>query len=183
MFPLNTVLAVALLATPQLDAPAAAGQRPEIRAALHPVALAWELLDPREARYVLTRPQDFAADLNLARQRYHDLRDAPPLCDHARFPDPAFLGEVLSFNRVYRDHLSARRFLDPGDRWDLLAAIAETDNLYRVWGAARDAASDAYYVTTRRAALRKLRDAIGPHAYYSGCLPPPVPVWRCQRLD
>ena len=32
-------------------------------------------------------------------------------------------------------------------------------------------------------ALKKLKDAIGDQAYYSGCLPPHVPVWRFGRID
>ena len=37
------------------------------------VAIQWEILDPREVRYVLTRPEDFSADLKLLWRRYQDL--------------------------------------------------------------------------------------------------------------
>jgi hypothetical protein len=38
-------------------------------------------------------------------------------------------------------------------------------------------------VTVRRQALKKLRETVGEDAYWSGCLPPHVPVWRFARID
>ena len=35
----------------------------------------------------------------------------------------------------------------------------------------------------RRGALKKLREAVGDEAYYSGHLPPHVPVWRFAQID
>ena len=73
-----------LLAAALLAAPADPGlrPRPELFADRRPrratVALKWEILDPREVRYVLTRPEDFAADLKLLQRRYHELANAPP---------------------------------------------------------------------------------------------------------
>ena len=37
------------------------------------LAVQWEILDPGEVRYVLTRSEDFASDLKLLRRRYHEL--------------------------------------------------------------------------------------------------------------
>ena len=48
---------------------------------------------------------------------------------------------------------------------------------------ARHAACEYYYVTVRRQALKKLKEMIGDQAYYSGSLPPHVPVWRFARGD
>ena len=42
--------------------------------------------------------------------------------------------------------------------------INENERLYKIWDAIRDAKSDMHYVTTRRMALLKLRDMIGPDA-------------------
>ena len=45
----------------------------------------------------------------------------------------------------------------------------------------RDARSEYYYVTVRRQALVLLRHLAGNHAFYSGQLPPHVPIWRFSR--
>jgi hypothetical protein len=185
MFPLNYALAVALLTTPsdKIESPAAADHFAVVRPILQKVAISWEILDPREVRYVLTRPEDFAADLKLLRRRYQELSDAPPLCDGIRFPDRGLVNELLSFNRAYRQNLDSRQALDPTGRWELHEALQETDRLYQIWDTVRDARCDYYYVTVRRQALKKLRESIGPQAYYAGTLPPHVPVWRFARID
>jgi hypothetical protein len=185
MFPLNCALAVALLTAPSSKTGSAfAGEElAMVRTTLQKVAISWEILDSREVRYVLTRPEDFAADLKLLRRRYQELSDAPPLCDCIRFPDRTLVNELLSFNRSYRQHLDSRQALDPTGRWELHEALQEADRLYQIWDTVRDARCDYYSVTMRRQALKKLRDSIGPQAYYAGCLPPHVPVWRFARID
>jgi len=179
------LLAVALLTAP-VEAPEPS-LSPEAQAALRPalqeLAAQWEILDPREVRYVLSRPEDFVADLKLLRRRYEELRDAPPLNDGLRFPERSFVSDQLAFNRAYRQHLDNRLAVEPVRWWDLHEAIQETDRLYQVWDAVRDARCDYYYVTVRRQALKRLRDMIGPQAYFAGTLPPHVPVWRFQRID
>ena len=62
----------------------------------------------------------------------------------------------------------------------LNSIVCEADQLYRVWDAVRDARCDFYYVTARRQALHKLRNAIGDDAYACGALPPNIPVWRLR---
>ena len=185
MFPLNCTLAVALLTAPsgKTESAFAGEELAMLRTILQKVAISWEILDSREVCYVLTRPEDFAADLKLLRRRYLELSDAPPLCDCVRFPDRALVNELLSFNRSYRQHLDSRQALDPTGRWELHEALQEADRLYQVWDTVRDARCDYYYVTVRRQALKKLREAIGSQAYYAGCLPPHVPVWRFARID
>jgi hypothetical protein len=185
MFPLDYVLAVALLTAPA-DATDLAGPAEgcaTLQPTLQAVAIAWEILDPREVRYVLTRPKDFAADLKLLRRRYHDLADAPPLQDSLRFPSRDLINQLLSFNRAYRQHLTGRQSLERTSWWELHETLQEADGLYRIWDTVRDARCDYYYVTARRQALKKLREAIGPQDYYSSCLPPHVPVWRFARID
>jgi hypothetical protein len=61
-------------------------------------------------------------------------------------------------------------------------ALQETDRLYQVWDAVRDARCDYYYVTVRRQALKRLRELIGDEAYYSASFPPCVPFWRFQQI-
>lgn len=179
------VLAVALL-TASPDAPEP-NFGPTACTRLQPVmqslAVSWEILDPREVRYVLTRTEDFASDLKLLRRRFHDLADAPKLEDGFRFPDRATVSDLLAFNRAYRQHLDVRQPLELPNWWDLREALQETDRLYQIWDTVRDARCEYYYVTVRRQALKKLREMVGDEAYLSGQLPPHVPVWRFKRID
>ncbi len=155
---------------------------PGLRDAIHQVAVRWEILDERETRYVLTRPEDFCTDLNMLRRRYRDLQDAPKVADSVRFPERQFVNEQVKFNRVFRRHIDERRQLE-ADRADSLRnVVSETDRLYQVWDAVRDARCDFYYVTVRRQALKKLRDMIGEEAYADADLPANVPTWRFNEM-
>src|SRR5262249_5203163 len=138
---------------------------------LQAVAVGWEILDPREGRYFLTRPGGFAPGLPLLRRRHHDPAAAPPLHDSPPLPSRDLLNAALPVNRAYRQHLTSRQSLELASRWELHETLQETDRLYQIWDTVRDARCDYYYVTVRRQALKKLREAIGPQAYYSSCLP------------
>jgi hypothetical protein len=125
-----------------------------VRPALQAVALQWEILDSREVRYVLTRPEEFASDLKLLRQRYRDLAQAPPLRDSTRFPPRSVVSDWLAFNRAYREHLETRQSVDLAHGRDLREVIQETDCLFQVWDTIRDVQCEGYYVTVRRQALK-----------------------------
>jgi hypothetical protein len=176
----DLVFAAALLSapvgTPEPVPPEA--RWPSVRAAVHQIAVRWEIMDPREERYLMAARDDFEADLNLLRRRYADLADAPALADCHRLPDRATVNDLLRFNRAFRKHLEQREFWEP-DRGDVFReAIREADRCYHQWDAIRDAQCEFYYVTVRRAALKKVRDTIGADAFSTGAMPPYVPVWR-----
>jgi hypothetical protein len=180
MSPSDLFLAAVLLSAPAgAPEPTPPAERWEaVQAAVHEVAVKWELLDPRETRYVLARAEDFQADLDFLRQRRADLEDAPKLSDAVRLPDKRLTAESLGFNRAFRKNLDARLVWEADRASALAEVVRETDRLYRMWDAIREAGSDCHYVTYRRQALRKLRDAIGTEAYHAGELPPCVPEWR-----
>ena len=90
---------------------------------------------------------------------------------------------MLAFNRAYRQHLDNRQAMELSNAWELHEMLVEADRLYQIWDLVRDTRCDYYYVTVRRQALKKLKELIGDQAYYSGCLPPHVPVWRFDRID
>jgi hypothetical protein len=185
MHSFDYVLAVALLTSPP-DAPEP-NLSPERFAVLRPtlqkLAVQWEILDPREVRYVLTRAEDFSTDLKLLRRRQRDLADAPALSDGLRFPERAVVSDLLAFNRAYRQHVDSRQAVETVHWWELREAVQEADRLYHIWDTVRDARCEYYYVTVRRQALKRLQEMIGPEAYYAGQLPPYVPVWRFERID
>jgi hypothetical protein len=186
MFALDSVIVAVALLTGSPDTVRPGGGA-EMHALLAPtlqtLAVQWEILDPREMRYVLARPEDFSSDLQLLRRRYHELTEAPMLQDCERFPDRATVNDLLAFNRAYRRHIDVRQPVELSRWWELRTVLQETEYLYQVWDKVRDARCEYYYVTVRRKALKDLRDMVGDDAYYSGQLPPYVPVWRFQPVD
>jgi hypothetical protein len=173
------------LATIMLSAPVGTPEQvppPErwstVQEAIHEIAIDWEILDPRETRYVLAKPDDFQIDLDFLRKRKADLADAPKLVEAARLPDRRIMDDHIQFNRAYRKHLD-QRLIWEADRVDVLGeAVRETDRLYRLWDAMREAKCEFHYVTYRRLALKKLKEGIGATVYETGDLPPCVPEWR-----
>ncbi len=156
---------------------------PTIRSGLIGLALEWEILDPRETRYVLARPEDAASDLQMLRRRHEELCHAPPLADAQRFPDRSTVNELLVFNRAYKSYVEVRQPMELAHGITLRTAQKEVDQLYQVWDTIRDARCEYYYVTVRRQALKRLRDLLGESAYYNGELPPHVPLWRFTSLN
>jgi hypothetical protein len=180
----DLILAAILLTTPPgTPEPCPPAARfPALRDAVHHLAVEWEILDPRETRYVLARPEDFCVDLNMLRRRYRELSDAPRVSDSFRFPERPAVNELVRFNRAFRKHIDQRQQLET-DRADTLrTVIHETDRLYAVWDAVRDARCEFYYITVRRQALKKLKDLLGEDSYAAGRLPPNVPTWRFNEL-
>jgi hypothetical protein len=185
MVPLDYVLAVTLLtAAPETPVPpSAADQFATVLPTAQAVAVSWELLDKREDEEMLRRPEDLADHLKTLRQRRLELADAPPLHDCQRFPDRALINDLLAFNREYCKQLTNRQSVEIAYFWELKREIQETERLYEIWSLAREARTEYYFVWVRRAALKKLRESVGAQSYYSGCLPPHVPVWNFARLD
>ena len=180
--PLSCLVAVSLLTTPpgtpeRLPDPA---DWPEMREALVSIAVEWEILDPRETRYVFSRYEDFDENLNLMRRRYQELCDAPPLNDCERFPDHRTINDLLGFNRAYRRFLDARQPIDSDRVPYLQAAVKETDHLFQIWDSLRDSRCEYYYVSVRRQALKRLKSQVGEGDYLAGTLPPHVPLWRFE---
>jgi hypothetical protein len=185
MFAYECLLAVTLLTAPEgsLKGPSAPANYVGLMPVLQQLAVQWEILDPREVRYVLAREEDFQADLKLLRRRYRNLAHAPRLSECTRFPDRTVVNDLLSFNRAYRQFLTVRQPVDLVKGEELRTALCETDRLYQVWDAVRDARCSYYYVTVRRQALQQLREMIGGDAFFRGQLPPHVPVWRIPEVD
>jgi hypothetical protein len=184
MFQLDSILALALLMAPA-DATQDAKKLEAYqwtRPALQALAVQLEILDLREVRYILARSEDFVSDLNLLQRRYKELAQAPPLGDSLRFPDRESVNEMLSFNRAYRQHIDVRQSVDRAHWWEHQATLQETEQLYQIWDTVRDARCEYYYVTVRRQALKRLKELLGDADYYSGQLPPYVPVWRFRVM-
>jgi hypothetical protein len=184
MLPLDYLLAAVLLTASGGAEPQVVPEMfPALRLPLQGLAVTWEILDPREVRYILARPEDFAADLSLLRRRCQELATAPAVGDCLRVPERTTINELLAFNRCYRQHIDVRQPLERVHWWELRVALQETDRLYQIWDSVRDARCPYYYVTVRRQALKRLREMVGEDSYYSGNLPPCVPLWQFREAD
>jgi hypothetical protein len=181
MFGLDYLLAVLLLQGAEIsnfnDARLIPGWHALVGKPLIQLALAGEILDSREVRYVLAKPDEFVSDLRMLQRRAHDLNQAPRLADAARFPERTIVNELLLLNRAYRQHLENCLPLYPNNV-ELRAARDEVELLYQVWDSVRDARCEYYYVHIRRQALKRLHDLMGETDYQNANLPPHVPLWR-----
>ncbi len=153
-----------------------------LRDALCQVAIDNEILDEREARYVLSRKEDFQNDLDMLRRRKIEFENTPHVKEARKFPERLIVCNAIQFNRAYHKHLSTRLAFELDREQQITAAMRETDELYRIYDATRDAACEFYYVTVRRHALDKLKMLIGNEAYLRGELPPCVPIWKFNEL-
>jgi hypothetical protein len=184
MSPSDLVLAAMLLSSPcgtpeQAPPP---DRWPALQASLQQVAMDMEILDKRETRYVLAKLEDYQEDLDFLRKRRLELAEAPRLSESDRLPSRQTVADYIRFNRAYRKHLENRLVWEP-DRASVIGdAIRETERLYKLWDAMRDATCDFHYVTVRRLALKKLRDMMGSDGYNSGEMPPYVPEWRFAAM-
>ncbi len=141
------------------------------RPTLIALAIDSEVIDPRE-QFI---------DLKILRNRDREYASYPKMGECARFPDRKIVNDLLMANRKCRDNFSQRLTIDLVNEDVLRTAIVECDQLYQVWDTLRDAQTDFYYITVRRNSLKLLRDLIGDTSFYSGELPPHVPVWHFPR--
>lgn len=152
-------------------------QWPAVRVAIQKLAIGWEIMDPREMGHVMANRDDFAADLDALRKRYREFKDAPMVDDCKRLPDRRITSELIKFNRDFRAHVENRMAWEK-DRSDVFhAALCDIDRCYRVWDGLRDAQCEFYYVTVRRAGLKKVRDAVGAENFAIGKMSEFVPQW------
>lgn len=179
------LLAAALLTTP--DVPLELTDPAELQQSLGPtlqqLGVIWEILDPRETDHLLNDPHDFVTDLHLLQRRCRELEGMPRLADAYRFPHRDLVNSMLAFNRQYQQDLNSRLTLDVVHAEEVRSALAEAEQLYRVWDTVRDVRCGYYYIAVRRRALQELRQQLGDGAYFSGQLPPPVPMWRLPWLE
>jgi len=176
---MELALAVVLLTSPPdtLEIPNPGTLHSIAAPVLKALALQWELLDPRETDY-LTTSQDFVSDLKLLQGRYQELFNAPRASEVERFPGRDLVSDMMKFNRDYKKSVEERLDLDMIHGDELRTILMETDNLHKIYAAIADARCDYYYVTYRRQQLAEIRDRVGLESFYTGQLPPHVPLWR-----
>ena len=135
-----------------------------------------EILDEQERPSYLARPAEIPADVRLLYARWQELASAPALADACRLPSPALCLHAVAWNQEYRESVQTCMLYDPAhwsDHHDRLCLAAERR---WIWETAQKATDPCFYVASRRRALQRLRDQLGPAAYYGARLPLPVPL-------
>ncbi len=179
MFAYQFAMALALLNAPpeRLETLNLDEHHAELAPAMRKLAIALEILDRKE-QYLLEDAKHFAADVRLLSGRYRDFAGVPRLAECERLPTFDMVDDFLAVNRKFRQGIAERLPNDPAHSDELRVVLEETEQLYQVWHSVSIARCAKCYVTARRHALKELRDRIGAADYFSGRLPPNVPMWR-----
>ena len=105
----------------------------------------------------------------------------PPLSDLERFPPPQVVADAMDFNRTVTKRLHGQQSMRRHLWWEYQEILDGCNESFWAWDALDDAQSGA--CGPRREALRRLKDRIGPAAYFAGRMPPAVPYWLFQEID
>jgi hypothetical protein len=148
----------------------------------------WQALKQTAWDLELTGPRcpwiaDFRSEVRWVRKHWRESACCPPLSDCRRLPPATAIRQMLAFNAAYRQYLEARRWVRRHEWEELTEILSETDRLREVWQAAAEAVAEDHIWVCRRQALRRLQELIGDEGYYSGNLPPCVPLWRFERAS
>lgn len=172
----NLLIGIMLLSPTEPPVPS---QVPEaLWQALKQVALKTEIVGPHE-RW----GSDFRAELRYVRYHLRELADAPPLADSDFLPLGSVVARGLTFNLEYQRYVRMLRSLESHNQWYWQTVFEETRELQHIWDTMRIAQNPTDSFVARRRALKRLRETIGPDAYYQRMWPPYVPIWRFQELD
>lgn len=145
---------------------------------LQAVAIQTEILSSADTWMFFNNQGEFVSDVVTIRSRYRDMVDAPPLSDRFRFPNADFCSSMKSMNRLYYTHIQGLQESYPEQFETINTILGETNDLWCAWDKVHDSYNDNYSVYYRRSRLKSLRKQIGWQNYFSGALPPPVPIWR-----
>lgn len=149
----------------------------DLKRALLTASIELELIDKREASYILSEYNNFNNDLNIIRLRYAVMKDAPKIDEHTNFCIAyQTIVDNLAFNRKYNSHIGFKSSMEFNNGWG--AVKQENDQLYMIWDLLRDSKNNQYFITIRRSALLKLRSLLGDEDFRLGVMPPHVPIWR-----
>lgn len=106
----------------------------------------------------------------------------PTLQDAQRFPPHAV---AVQQTRLAWDHYQWLGVQVPLDLTHRDWLLAQREQAYRTWYVIDDvrlATDPGSPEWTRLAVLARLREWLGPEDWWAGRLPPPVPLWRFQRV-
>ncbi len=166
-----------LIACPT-DPQVSAQAPPQAWQALKEISLALELVGPHE-----NWASDFRSELRYVRYYWRLLRHAPRLADCGALPGNSVACEQCRFNEEYQCYLQTQQALFMHRTDELAEVLRETRQLHQAWDCLRRASATNQAWAYRRRMLVELRDLVGVNAYYTGRMPPSVPLWRFKEVD
>lgn len=148
------------------------------------VATQLQLMDYREQATFFRFEYMFDRDIEEISQRYRDLSHMPYIEDGQRFPDRDTVLAILAANSNFIEMTRIRMSCVNEEtlREAYRATIAEANKASLAWDRLRDARAGFYFVTYRRKCLSELRAFIGEQDYYSGVMPPFIPLGRLREI-
>jgi hypothetical protein len=109
-------------------------------------------------------------------------REPPPLSDLSSLPPPTVVSAARHVGTEYMLALKKRQTMEPA-RWsELQAALEATAANQEAWDCLAYAQHQEWHDWFRQEMLDRLRKQLGPTAYATGRMPPPIPLWCCRRL-
>lgn len=91
---------------------------------------------------------------------------------------------ALDFNLKYQIHCMIQMEFGTESKINAYAkCLQEARELYEIYNLLDDVFYQSYTVFDKRKSLYHLREKIGEKNFYSGRLPPPVPIWRFELFD
>jgi len=61
--------------------------------------------------------------------------------------------------------------------------LKDTEKLLDIWNLLYEVKKEYLYIVYRRIALGDLLNSIGPDNFYSGVMPPPLPIWLFREIQ
>lgn len=121
---------------------------------------------------------DFDSSVQLLQTIHKNVENYPKVFESGLFPDRKFVLDALSCNRVHRNLINDLKAVYPIWRHDVLNdTYRELIELDRIWTFLLYIDQESS-VTHQRYMLNELKNVIGAENYYSGRMPPAIPVWR-----
>lgn len=151
---------------------------PQAWQALKEISLALEIVGPHE-----NWASDFRSEVRYVRHYWRLLQNAPRLADCHSLPANADACEQCRFNEEYQCLLQTQQVIFIHRSDDLAEMLRQTRQLYQAWDCLRRANAVNQAWAYRRRMLGQLRDTIGMDAYYSGRMPPCIPLWYFEEID
>lgn len=150
----------------------------QLQSAIHRVAIDWEIMDPREKKFIVTSAAGLENDIDVLRRRYVLLDGAPMSVDASRFPATHIIQRHIEENRNLKSVIENRIHLDSDRASGFRLALIELDEIHHAWCTLQYAKSAWNYTHIRRAELKRLLGVLGREDYASAKMPPATPEWR-----
>ena len=178
----DLVLALLLLTSPESEEPREYG--PIVAYNITRLASELDLIDEREMYYFELHHKNYYNSTFIElRQRFHNLKDAPPISDMYRFPSKQIAQDNIDLNRNFAIHVWSMVDQTRSSKNEhYREIISECKRLEEFWELMDEVQRPYLYKPTRRESMKRIRQLIGEEAYYYGRFPSPVPLWRFREI-